>query len=167
MALFGLVEATGYVYWKEKLKGSGARSLHLFHSLNDIISHFCFFPGVSLRNTGDLAYVERGRIVCMGRKDNQFKVNGKRLMLEAIENQLQLLPSVSQCKYEVPLDLSLSWHALTTALPPPRVIYDKQKTHALLMAFISLTPPIECEGISETLIKLLGDSWKRDQILFF
>ena len=57
----------------------------------------------SLRDTGDLAYIENRRIVHMGRKDNQFKVHGKRLMLEAIESELlQLLPQVVQCNTYAP-----------------------------------------------------------------
>jgi acyl-coenzyme A synthetase/AMP-(fatty) acid ligase len=34
----------------------------------------------------------------MGRKDNQFKVHGKRLMLESIESEILSLPLVVQCR---------------------------------------------------------------------
>jgi long-subunit acyl-CoA synthetase (AMP-forming) len=109
----------------------------------------------SWRDTGDLVYVEDRRIVYMGRKDNQFKVHGKRLMLEAIESELSSLPHVVQCKYVrtcsrfylrlVCSRLDLTWRCVRS-----RVVYDKRNmlsaSSASLRAFVVLDEPIDDEG---------------------
>lgn len=108
----------------------------------------------SWRDTGDLVYVEDRRIVYMGRKDNQFKVHGKRLMLEAIESELSSLPHVVQCKYvrtcsRFYLRLACSRLDLTWRCVQSRVVYDKRdmlSASASLRAFVVLDEPIDDEG---------------------
>lgn len=56
-----------------------------------------FVPGERMYKTGDLAKrFDNGRIVFLGRRDKQVKINGYRIELSEIEKLLSLHPSVKQ-----------------------------------------------------------------------
>ena len=55
-------------------------------------------PGSRLYNTGDIAcWLPNGNIEYIGRKDNQVKINGVRVELDAIENTLLKHDDVALC----------------------------------------------------------------------
>lgn len=52
-----------------------------------------------MRPTGDLVYINKeGNIYFYGRKDNQIKINGKRVQLEQIELFFQKISQISFSK---------------------------------------------------------------------
>ncbi len=56
-----------------------------------------FSEGEYLYRTGDLARVlPDGTLVCLGRRDNQIKLNGHRIELGEVENRLSCHPGISQ-----------------------------------------------------------------------
>ncbi|MGN1114450.1 MAG: AMP-binding protein [Oscillospiraceae bacterium] len=52
--------------------------------------------GVNCYKTGDLGYIENGRLFCLGRKDNQIKYSGYRIELEDIESNIMKLKGIQQ-----------------------------------------------------------------------
>ncbi|MGN1132920.1 MAG: AMP-binding protein [Oscillospiraceae bacterium] len=52
--------------------------------------------GVNCYRTGDLGFIENGRLFCLGRKDNQIKYSGYRIELEDIESNIMRLKGIKQ-----------------------------------------------------------------------
>ena len=48
--------------------------------------------------TGDLGYIENGLIYCMGRIDNQIKLNGYRIELDEINEKILAVPNVDEAR---------------------------------------------------------------------
>lgn len=58
---------------------------------------FCGMPGSRMYRTGDLGrFLPNGEIQCLGRIDNQVKIQGFRIELGEIENRIGLFPTIKQ-----------------------------------------------------------------------
>lgn len=111
---------------------------------NEELTNKVFFneevDGKTLRGyrTGDLAYYENGIIYYCGRKDFQIKLNGFRIELEDIENNLRKVSNVNNC----------------VVFP---VYKDEKITH--LTAFITLKEENELSSLKNSI--LIKDELKR------
>ncbi len=53
--------------------------------------------GINCYKTGDIGYIEEGKLYCKGRIDNQIKYNGYRIELNDIEHNINLIDGVKDC----------------------------------------------------------------------
>ena len=53
--------------------------------------------GVNCYNTGDIGFIENGKLYCQGRKDSQIKYKGYRIELNDIENNINRIDGVIDC----------------------------------------------------------------------
>jgi len=95
--------------------------------------HFFILPSknILVYRTGDYGFKKQGKIYCLGRIDNQVKVNGHRIEVEEIENVIKLVDGVSQ--------------ALVTV--------DESKGHKEIIAFYTQNETVSEEQIVEELQK--------------
>ncbi len=52
---------------------------------------------INCYKTGDIGYIEEGKLYCKGRKDNQIKYKGYRIELNDIEYNINLIKDVKDC----------------------------------------------------------------------
>lgn len=66
---------------------------------DDILTEkkFVMYGGRRVYDSGDVAYRKEGKLVIVGRSDNQVKISGKRVELEEIESLIVEHTNISQC----------------------------------------------------------------------
>ena len=67
----------------------------VFDITDENVDKFIEISGVVFYKSGDLGYTYEGNLYCVGRKDSQVKVNGNRVDLEKISNELNKLQQIS------------------------------------------------------------------------
>lgn len=65
--------------------------------LSDFIGGFYKENGINCYKTGDIGYIEDGKLYCKGRKDSQVKYKGYRIELNDIEYNINLIKGVKDC----------------------------------------------------------------------
>lgn len=65
--------------------------------LADYIGGFYKENGINCYKTGDIGYIEDGKLYCKGRKDSQVKYKGYRIELNDIEYNINLIKGVKEC----------------------------------------------------------------------
>ena len=110
----------------------------VFSGYQGCASENCFKEnGENCFRTGDLGYIEDGKIYCSGRKDSQIKYKGYRIELGEIESALNSLPGVRESA------------AAAKRNPGGSV--------KMIKAFVALESGFDKEGVKSGLKNLLPD----------
>ncbi len=65
--------------------------------LGNLVGGHYIENNINCYKTGDIGYIEDGKLYCKGRKDNQVKYKGYRIELNDIEYNLNLIDGVREC----------------------------------------------------------------------
>ncbi len=65
--------------------------------LGNIIGGYYKEGNINCYKTGDIGYIDNGKLYCKGRKDNQIKYKGYRIELSDIEYNINLIDGVKEC----------------------------------------------------------------------
>lgn len=72
--------------------------------LGDYVGGYYKEKDINCYKTGDIGYIENGKLYCKGRKDSQVKYKGYRIELNDIEYNINLIKGVKECAVVVKYD---------------------------------------------------------------